>query len=122
MPAVRILLAVADHLVKTALVCLMIACSTLALTACEGGNNEDVIAEQEPAQSAAAIADEAMPSRLASEALAFGPATMTGRPAYRVPTTESGSETIITRISGAEIAPGGGSVRHSYSRNQPWNA
>lgn len=99
----------------------MIACSTLALTACEGGN-KDVSDEQEPAQSAAVIADESMPSRLASEALAFGPATMTGRPAYRVPTTETGSETIITRISGAEIAPGGGSVRHGYARNQPWNA
>src|SRR5262245_61542867 len=93
--------------------------SMVVLASCDGGH-ENVADENAPAQSTAVTLQQPAPLRTANAALAFTAATMSERPAYRVPTVEAGSGTIVTRISGAEIASG--NLRHSYAKNQPWNA
>jgi hypothetical protein len=62
------------------------------------------------------------PERTARQVFGSTDLPATPRPEYLVPTRDPTLGTSLMRIAGVEIAGAGQLLRHSYARNQPWNA
>jgi hypothetical protein len=99
------------------------ACGYCALLLGCGASSskEDTVEAHEDSQSAQATAAPAV-ERNARQV--FGPTDLPPmpRPQYLAPVRDIALGTSLTRIGGAEIAGAGPLLRHSYARNQPWNA